>query len=129
PPGAGSTAGRVVRKAVACRPCRPSLGSSSARYKGRKGCDRERLRSCPASVAEGRADGRPGAPDVSRVAPPGRTAGAAVAPDRAEPAGIGSAGARDPQAREVRLLGALLGQVIIEQAGVATYDTVERIRR
>ena len=66
---------------------------------------------------------------MSRVAPPGRTAGAAVAPDRAEPAGIGSAGARDPQAREVRLLGALLGQVIIEQAGVATYDTVERIRR
>jgi phosphoenolpyruvate carboxylase len=32
-------------------------------------------------------------------------------------------------AREVRLLGALLGQVIIEQAGEATYETVERIRR
>ncbi len=50
-------------------------------------------------------------------------------PDRAEPAGIGSAGARDPLAREVRLLGALLGQVIIEQAGQETYDAVERIRR
>ena len=52
-----------------------------------------------------------------------------AAPSRAEPAGIGSAGARDPLAREVRLLGALLGQVIIEQAGDATYETVERIRR
>ena len=51
------------------------------------------------------------------------------APERAEPAGIGSAGARDPLAREVRLLGALLGQVIIEQAGTSTYETVERIRR
>jgi len=50
-------------------------------------------------------------------------------PGRAEPPGIGSAGARDPQAREVRLLGALLGQVIIEQAGEATYEAVERIRR
>ncbi|MGK2850230.1 MAG: phosphoenolpyruvate carboxylase [Candidatus Limnocylindrales bacterium] len=53
----------------------------------------------------------------------------ARAPERAEPSGIGSSGARDPLAREVRLLGALLGQVIIEQAGSATYDTVERIRR
>lgn len=53
----------------------------------------------------------------------------ASAPERAEPAGIGSAGARDPLAREVRLLGALLGQVIIEQAGTTTYETVERIRR
>ena len=50
-------------------------------------------------------------------------------PVRAEPSGIGTAGARDPLAREVRLLGALLGQIIIEQAGEATYETVERIRR
>jgi phosphoenolpyruvate carboxylase len=50
-------------------------------------------------------------------------------PERAEPSGIGSAGARDPLAREVRLLGALLGQVIIEQAGLEDYDAVERIRR
>ena len=63
---------------------------------------------------------------VRRVSGPRRpTSG----PDRAEPAGIGSAGARDPLAREVRLLGALLGQVIIEQAGTATYDAVERLRR
>ncbi|MEO5885073.1 MAG: phosphoenolpyruvate carboxylase [Candidatus Limnocylindrales bacterium] len=53
----------------------------------------------------------------------------ASAPERAEPSGIGSAGARDPLAREVRLLGALLGQVIIEQSGTETYETVERIRR
>jgi phosphoenolpyruvate carboxylase len=36
---------------------------------------------------------------------------------RAEPKGIGSASARDPLAREVKLLGALLGQVIVEQEG------------
>ncbi len=47
----------------------------------------------------------------------------------AEPLGIGSAGARDPLAREVRLLGALLGQVIAEQAGPELFATVERIRR
>ena len=46
----------------------------------------------------------------------------------AEPAGIGSARARDPLALEVRLLGALLGQVITEQAGEAIYDLVERLR-
>lgn len=48
---------------------------------------------------------------------------------RAEPRGIGSAGARDPLAREVRLLGALLGQVIVEQAGIGLLELVERIRR
>ncbi len=47
----------------------------------------------------------------------------------AEPAGIGSARARDPLALEVRLLGALLGQVITEQAGEGIYDLVERLRR
>jgi phosphoenolpyruvate carboxylase len=47
----------------------------------------------------------------------------------AEPLGIGSAGARDPLAHEVRLLGALLGQVIAEQAGPELFATVERIRR
>ena len=46
----------------------------------------------------------------------------------AEPSGIGSARARDPLALEVRLLGALLGQVITEQAGEAIYDLVERLR-
>ena len=48
---------------------------------------------------------------------------------RAEPRGIGTAGARDPLAREVKLLGALLGQVIVEQAGRDLLETVERIRR
>jgi phosphoenolpyruvate carboxylase len=57
---------------------------------------------------------------------PAPTPNAAV---RAEPAGIGSAGARDPLAREVKLLGALLGQVIVEQAGFELFEEVERIRR
>ena len=47
----------------------------------------------------------------------------------AEPAGIGTAGARDPLAAEVRLLGALLGQVVSEQAGPELFALVERIRR
>src|SRR3954465_7059891 len=46
----------------------------------------------------------------------------------AEPLGIGSAGARDPLSREVRLLGSLLGQVIAEQAGPELFETGERIR-
>ena len=52
-----------------------------------------------------------------------------ASPRSAEPSGIGSAGARDPLAVEVRLLGALLGQVIAEQAGEPTYELVERLRR
>jgi hypothetical protein len=36
---------------------------------------------------------------------------------RAEPVAVGTAAARDPLAREVKLLGALLGQVIVEQEG------------
>ena len=47
----------------------------------------------------------------------------------AEPRGPGVAGARDPLAREVRLLGALLGQVIAEQVGPELFELVERIRR
>jgi len=47
---------------------------------------------------------------------------------RAEPLGIGTAGARDPLAREVKLLGALLGEVIVEQEGEELLDLVERIR-
>ncbi|HEX5147918.1 MAG TPA: phosphoenolpyruvate carboxylase, partial [Candidatus Limnocylindrales bacterium] len=47
----------------------------------------------------------------------------------AEPGGIGTAGARDPLAVEVRLLGALLGQVVAEQAGPELFALVERIRR
>jgi phosphoenolpyruvate carboxylase len=47
---------------------------------------------------------------------------------QAEPAGIGTAGARDPLAREVKLLGALLGQVIAEQAGEPLLARIEAIR-
>ncbi len=48
---------------------------------------------------------------------------------RAEPRSIGSSRARDPLAREIKLLGALLGQVIVEQEGETFLDLVERIRR
>ena len=51
---------------------------------------------------------------------------AAVAPS---PRRSGPAGARDPLALEVRLLGSLLGQVIAEQAGRELLDLVERVRR
>jgi phosphoenolpyruvate carboxylase len=56
------------------------------------------------------------------------TRGRARSARAAEPAGIGSARARDPLALEVRLLGSLLGQVITEQAGETIYDLVERLR-
>ncbi len=46
----------------------------------------------------------------------------------AEPRTAGTAGARDPLAREVKLLGALLGQVIAEQGGPELLDLVERCR-
>jgi phosphoenolpyruvate carboxylase len=48
---------------------------------------------------------------------------------RAEPRGIGTGRARDQLAREVKLLGALLGQVIVEQEGEEVLELVERIRR
>jgi len=48
---------------------------------------------------------------------------------RAEPKGIGSATARDPLAREVKLVGALLGQVIVEQEGTQLFELVEALRR
>ncbi len=47
---------------------------------------------------------------------------------RAEPRSVGTARARDPLAREVRLLGAILGQVIAEQEGATALDLVERVR-
>ncbi|MGH2407267.1 MAG: phosphoenolpyruvate carboxylase [Candidatus Limnocylindrales bacterium] len=69
-------------------------------------------------------------PPLSTTVKPDRPrSGTRHAAVRAEPGGIGTAGARDPLGREVRLLGALLGQVIDEQAGSETFEQVERIRR
>ena len=66
----------------------------------------------PDDLAAGRSSQRPANPAV-----------------RAEPRGIGTSAARDPLAREVKLLGALLGQVIVEQEGEALLALVERVRR
>ncbi|HYO43695.1 MAG TPA: phosphoenolpyruvate carboxylase, partial [Candidatus Limnocylindrales bacterium] len=63
-----------------------------------------------------------------RAAPP-RTRVARFPAVAAEPAGPGLARARDPLRNEVRLLGALLGQVIAEQGGPELFALVERIRR
>ena len=65
---------------------------------------------------------------------PGTGLAVGVEPSRfpavaAEPPGPGLARARDPLRREVRLLGALLGQVIAEQAGPDLFALVERVRR
>ena len=48
---------------------------------------------------------------------------------RAEPRAVGTARARDPLSREVKLLGALLGQVIAEQGGPDLLNLVERTRQ
>jgi phosphoenolpyruvate carboxylase len=48
---------------------------------------------------------------------------------RAEPATVGTSTARNPLAREVKLLGALLGQIIVEQGGPDLLELVERTRR
>jgi phosphoenolpyruvate carboxylase len=53
---------------------------------------------------------------------------AARDPGGAEPRSIGTSGTRDVLAREVRLLGALLGEIIVEQAGREVYDLVEATR-
>src|SRR4051812_24194112 len=55
---------------------------------------------------------------------PGRRPG----PDAAEPRSIGTAGTANVLAREVRLLGALLGEIILEQAGADVFDLVESTR-
>jgi phosphoenolpyruvate carboxylase len=59
-------------------------------------------------------------------AAPRRAPSAAV---RAEPTGIGTSGAPDTLSAEVRLMGALLGQVVSEQAGPELFELVERVRR
>ena len=61
--------------------------------------------------------------------PAGRGPGSRFPAVAAEPPGPGIGRARDPLAHEVRLLGALLGQVIAEQAGPDLFALVERIRR
>ena len=50
-------------------------------------------------------------------------------PERAEPRSIGTSGGRDTLAREVRLLGALLGEIIVEQAGPDVFELVESTRQ
>ena len=60
--------------------------------------------------------------DAARASPARRH------PTRAEPRTIGTAGARGVLQREVRLLGALLGQVIVEQAGPEAFELVESTR-
>src|SRR4051812_37312421 len=50
-------------------------------------------------------------------------------PERAEPRSIGTSGGRDTLAREVRLLGALLGEIILEQAGPEVFELVESTRQ
>jgi phosphoenolpyruvate carboxylase len=73
--------------------------------------------------------GSPSAAEPPKLTPvsPQRDAGESAR--RAEPRSIGSAGARDPLAREVKLLGALLGQVIVEQEGPELFELVEQLRR
>src|SRR3954451_3007282 len=139
PPRAGSGAARADRRPPQVpRPlCRAPLvrarrhrsggrhwsirrSALASRYKPRERLRPERLRPGGGLVPERSLRGG----SVRR--PPASRASAAVA---AEPLGIGSAGARDPLSREVRLLGSLLGQVIAEQAGPELFETVERIRR
>jgi phosphoenolpyruvate carboxylase len=76
-----------------------------------------------------RPEGSPSAAEPRKLTPvsPGRDAGESAR--RAEPRSIGSAGARDSLAREVKLLGALLGQVIVEQEGPELFELVEQLRR
>jgi phosphoenolpyruvate carboxylase len=50
-------------------------------------------------------------------------------PERAEPRSIGTSGTRNVLAREVRLLGALLGEIIVEQAGDEVFELVESTRK
>jgi phosphoenolpyruvate carboxylase len=49
-------------------------------------------------------------------------------PARAEPRSIGTSGTSNVLGREVRLLGALLGEVIVEQAGRDVFELVEATR-
>ncbi len=91
------------------------------------------MREAASSIARSgritRPEASPKQPADRGVSPVTRTRDAGDAARRAEPRGIGSAGARDPLAREVKLLGALLGQVIVEQEGPELFELVEQLRR
>lgn len=50
-------------------------------------------------------------------------------PERAEPRSIGTSGTANVLGREVRLLGALLGEIIVEQAGPDVFELVESTRQ
>ena len=50
-------------------------------------------------------------------------------PEQAEPRSIGTAGTANVLGREVRLLGALLGEIIVEQAGPEVFELVEATRQ
>src|SRR5512132_3096378 len=50
-------------------------------------------------------------------------------PEQAEPRSIGTSGTANVLAREVRLLGALLGEIIVEQAGQEVFELVESTRQ
>ncbi|HYC07247.1 MAG TPA: hypothetical protein VEG29_04920, partial [Candidatus Binatia bacterium] len=67
-----------------------------------------------------------GRPDRTEQGP---VPAAAPSPAVPAPSTPGSARVGDPLAAEVRLLGALLGEVIAEQAGRELFDLVEGIRR
>src|SRR5262245_49016742 len=135
-PHAGTAAGRAGPGHVATgarrppsmvagssRAARNGRSSRSSRYKRTEWLRPGRLRSGGDSGTE-RSSGARGVARVSR-----RADGAPSPAVAAEPLGIGTAGARDPLSVEVRLLGALLGQVISEQAGPELFALVERIRR
>ena len=49
-------------------------------------------------------------------------------PEAAEPRSIGTSGTANVLAREVRLLGALLGEIVVEQAGPEVFELVESTR-
>ena len=149
--GIGVDGGSPARAAIAAAPRQPSPAFPSTtrwlrgRILDRARVARRRLDTVRRTDRGPRARGgrgcrhgsRPGRPARARCGQ--RNAGGSPAPMseagrinpavRAEPQTVGTAGARDPLAREVKLLGALLGQVIVEQGGPDLLDLVERVRQ
>src|SRR4029079_15299246 len=90
---------------------KPTSGIRPRTLRRRTGRDAGRChRNLPSERRVSRSGSRPGAPNEAV---------------RAEPAGIGTGRSRDPLGLEIRLLGALLGQVIAEQEGRELLDLVE----